>query len=98
MVNGLKPKHLEQNNMKITLTWISFLLLANIAMANLKYHPVSFVLNADKESYYEGEKITFNITITNTDRENTHPVLLPHTQNTGQKLFYLGSAQKIRPR
>jgi hypothetical protein len=94
MVNGLKPKHLEQNNMKITLTWISFLLLANIAMANLKYHPVSFVLSTDKESYYEGEKITFNITITNTDRENTHPVLLPHTQNTGQKLFYLNAYDK----
>ena len=63
-------------------------------MANLKYHPVIFVLNADKESYYEGEKITFNITITNTDRENTHPVLLPHTQNTGQKLFYLNAYDK----
>lgn len=61
------------------------------ALANLKYQPVSFELSTDKESYYEGEKITFYITITNTDKENPHPVLLPYTQNTGQKLFYLNA-------
>ncbi len=60
----------------------------DMAFANLKYHPVSFVISTDKESYYEGEKITFNISITNTSKENTYPVLLPNTQNTGQKLFF----------
>ena len=75
--------------MKNILLLITFFLLANTTLANLKYHPVSFVLSTDKESYYEGEKITFIITITNTDQENAHPVLVPHTQNTGQKLFYL---------
>ncbi len=80
--------------MKNTLAIISLLLLANIAFANLKYHPVRFVLSTEKESYYEGEKITFNITITNTSKENTYPVLLPFTQNTGQKLFYLKAYDK----
>lgn len=75
--------------MKNILTFISFLLLANIAIADLKYHPVSFILSTVKESYYEGEKITFHITITNNDKEITYPVLIPHTQNVGQKLFYL---------
>lgn len=64
------------------------------AWADLKYHPVSFILSTDKESYYEGEKITFLITITNNSKENTYPVLLPHTQNVGQKLFYLNAYDK----
>ncbi len=64
------------------------------SFAYLPYHPVSFGLSTDKESYYEGEKITFNITITNTDKERTFPVLLPHTQNVGQKLFYLSVYDK----
>ena len=66
----------------------------NYACANLIYHPISFTLSTDKDSYYEGEKITFYITITNTDIERTLPVLLPHTQNTGQKLFYLNAYDK----
>lgn len=66
----------------------------NCVKANLIYNPISFEIQTDKESYYEGEKITFNITITNTDKEQTHPVLLPHTQNTGQKLFYLSFYDK----
>jgi hypothetical protein len=79
---------------KIYLLVIMALMINNYAWANLKYHPVSFVLSTDKDSYYEGEKITFNITITNTSNENTYPVLLPHTQNIGQKLFYLNAYDK----
>lgn len=69
-------------------------LSANLALANLIYHPISFILSTDKECYFEGEKITFLITITNNDKERTLPVLLPHTQNTGQKLFYLNAYDK----
>jgi hypothetical protein len=72
------------------------MLSINLTWANLKYHPVSFILSTDKESYYEGEKITFNITITNNDKERTLPVLLPHTQNVGQKLFYLNAYDKAK--
>jgi hypothetical protein len=55
------------------------------ALADMKYHPIRFVLSTSGESYYEGGKITFNITITNTDKTHSYPVLLPHTQNTGSK-------------
>jgi hypothetical protein len=82
--------------MKSFKIFILITLLTQQALANLIYHPVTFVLSTDKESYYEGEKITFNITITNTDKARTLPVLLPHTQNTGQKLFYLNAYDKAR--
>jgi hypothetical protein len=79
---------------KLHLLVMMVVMINNYAWANLKYHPVSFVLHTDKDSYYEGEKITFNITITNTSKENTYPVLLPHTQNIGQKLFYINAYDK----
>jgi hypothetical protein len=37
-----------------------FVLLSQLASANLIYHPVSFAISTGQESYYEGEKITFN--------------------------------------
>lgn len=82
------------NIFKTILLTFFILLINKNAKAYLKYHPISFVLSTDKESYFEGEKITFNITITNTDKEKSHPVLLPHTQNVGQKLFYLNAYDK----
>jgi len=75
--------------MKTTMILFSFLFFVELSFANLKHHPISFVISTDKESYYEGEKITFNISITNTSKEFTYPVLLPHLQNVGQKLFFL---------
>ena len=74
----------------------ALLLTTGSAFADLKYHPIRFELRTDKESYYEGEKITFNIIITNIDKENPHPVLLPHTQNIGQKLFCLSVYDKAK--
>ena len=65
-----------------------------MAFADSKYHPIRFALSTDKESYYEAEKIAFLITITNSSKERSYPVLLPHTQNTGQKLFYLNAYDK----
>lgn len=80
--------------MKKNFFLLTFLLSAEVACANLIHHPVSFAISTDKESYYEGEKITIFITITNTSTENTYPVLLPHLQNTGQKLFYVSIYDK----
>lgn len=77
----------------VFLTFLILLINKN-AFAYLINHPISFTLSLDKESYYEGEKITFFITITNNDKDRTLPVLLPHTQNTGQKLFYLNAYDK----
>lgn len=82
------------NSLKITFSLLLLILIRFDALANLKYHPISFMLSTDKESYYEGEKITFLITITNNDKERTLPVLLPHTQNVGKKLFYLNAYDK----
>lgn len=81
---------------KIVILTFLILVINKNTFAYLPYHPITFGLSTDKESYYEGEKITFNITITNTDKENSYPVLLPHTQNTGQKLFYLNAYDKAR--
>lgn len=80
--------------MRGTLILLAALWFCKPAWAYLIYPPVSFTLSTDKTSYYEGEKITFYITITNTDSLRTLPVLLPHTQNTGQKLFYLTAYDK----
>ena len=80
--------------MKTSIILILCNILCNMAYADLKPRYISFTLSTDKESYYEGEKITFNITITNKDKENTHPVLIPYTQNAGQKLFYLNVYDK----
>lgn len=82
------------NIIKPILLTILILVINKNAFGNLKYHPISFILSTDKESYYEGEKITFLITITNNDKERTLPVLLPHAQNVGQKLFYLNAYDK----
>lgn len=75
--------------MKSILIVMFSIIVCQYAKADLKYEPIQFQLSTSQESYYEGEKITFLITITNIDKENSYPVLLPHTQNTGQKLFYL---------
>ncbi len=80
--------------MKISTILILFTILCNMANADLKPRYIRFNISTDKESYYEGDKITINITITNTDKEKTHPVLLPHTQNTGQKLFCINAYDK----
>ncbi|MFZ4413667.1 MAG: hypothetical protein ACOYOV_11325 [Bacteroidales bacterium] len=80
--------------MKTSIILILSTILCNMAYADLKPRYISLTISTDKESYYEGDKITFNITITNRDKENTHPVLLPHTQNVGQKLFYLNVYDK----
>jgi hypothetical protein len=82
------------NTRKLIYLFLLILMICPNVWANLKYHPVSFTLCTDKESYYEGEKITFLITITNTSKEKTYPVLLPHTQNFGRKLFYLNAYDK----
>lgn len=82
------------NLVKIIYLTFFTLVLNKCVFADLQYHPIQFELHTDKESYYEGEKITFTITITNKDKENSHPVLLPHTQNIGQKLFCLSAYDK----
>ncbi len=82
--------------MKRVMIFTYFVLTTLVANAYLKDQPISFSISTNKVSYYEGEKITFLITITNNDKARTLPVLLPHTQNTGQKLFYLNAYDKAK--
>lgn len=82
--------------MKILFLFCLYLFRVELSFADLKYQPIQFQLSTDKEQYFEGEKIQFNITITNTDKTNSYPVLIPHTQNTGQKLFYLTAYDKAK--
>ncbi len=55
--------------MKTSIILVLCNVLCNVVYADLKPRYISFTLSTDKESYYEGEKITFNITITNRDKE-----------------------------
>lgn len=65
-----------------------FLTVSTLVKADLPYMPVSFIVSTAKESYYEGERVEFIMTITNNDTSKAYPILIPHTQNTGQKLIY----------
>jgi hypothetical protein len=80
--------------MKPIIFFIFCLCYCQNARADLRYEPIDFKINTAKSSYFEGEKITFLITITNTDKDHSYPVLLPHTQNHGEKLFYLNLYDK----
>jgi hypothetical protein len=80
--------------MKFLFSVLTICLLSIQSWANLIYHPISFTIQTEKESYYEGEKINFIVTISNTSKEYSFPVLLPHTQNVGQKLFYFNAYDK----
>ncbi len=80
--------------MKLFFYVLTICLLSIQSWANLIYHPISFAIQTEKESYYEGKKINFIVTISNTSKEYSFPVLLPHTQNVGQKLFYFNAYDK----
>jgi hypothetical protein len=66
---------------------ILLLILTVNVRADMKYHSISFVLSVDKESYYQGEKITFLITISNTDKESRLMALV-------SKLFFEDACMK----
>lgn len=74
------------------LTLLSFWVIG--ARADSKYHPITLSLTTEKESYYEGEKVTFLITLTNTDKERAYPVLVPGNKPTGRKLYCLNVYDK----
>lgn len=75
--------------MRIYFTIFFVILITQVAKANLPYMPLRITLEPSQSEYVEGEKISFKVWIKNTDKHNTYPVLLPHRQNTGKKLFYL---------
>jgi hypothetical protein len=58
-------------------------------LADMPYMPLSFHLTTTKEIYEEGEMVEFVLTITNTDKNKTYPVVTPGSQNSGLKLIHL---------
>ena len=60
-----------------------------LARADLPYMPFKFELKTAKETYEEGDKVEFLLTVTNQDKEHSWPLLMPGTQNSGLKLIYL---------
>lgn len=80
--------------MKSLILFFCLFCLTGVSLANLKDPPLRFTLRCDKPAYYEGEKITMYVTITNRDTLNAHPVILPHTQGSGKKLFLLNVYDK----
>ncbi len=74
--------------MKLRIT-IACCLFVLFAKADLPFMPFQFELRTAKETYEEGEKVTFLLSVTNRDQERTWPLLMPGTQNAGLKLIYL---------
>ncbi|MFN8265637.1 MAG: hypothetical protein U0T11_06175 [Chitinophagaceae bacterium] len=73
-------------NIKITIACCFFVLFAK---ADLPFMPFQFELKTAKQTYEEGEKVEFILTVSNIDKERTWPLLMPGTQNAGLKLIYL---------
>lgn len=89
-INRRVKKASEFQANKIAIRLILFIILsANLVFADVKYNPIRFTLSTNAQEYYEGGKIIFILSITNTDTQQTYPVLLPHTHNKGPKLLYL---------
>lgn len=74
---------------KMVLLIILCNLFSQNAIADMPYMPLSFTLTTDKDVYEEGERVTFILTITNTDKSKTYPVITPGSQNSGLKLIYI---------
>lgn len=66
-----------------------FTCVSLFAYADMPYMPLSFHLTTTKEIYEEGEMVEFVLTITNTDKNKTYPVVTPGSQNSGLKLIHL---------
>lgn len=73
---------------KIILT-ISLSVITFCVYADMPYMPLSFELTTSKNVYEEGEMVTFILTITNTDKIKTYPVITLGSQNSGLKLIYI---------
>ncbi|MCB0697895.1 MAG: hypothetical protein KDC07_11050, partial [Chitinophagaceae bacterium] len=57
--------------------------------ADMVYMPLKFELTTPTPVCYEWETISFNLRITNTDKDSTWPVMIPGPTNDGRKLLYM---------
>lgn len=89
MTFTLKIKSSIRVSFKMVLLAILCNLFSQNVIADMPYMPLSFHLKTGKEIYDEGEMIEFILTITNTDKNKTYPVITPGSQNSGLKLIHL---------
>ncbi|MBL7901926.1 MAG: hypothetical protein JNK73_08025 [Bacteroidia bacterium] len=61
----------------------------SLLQADLPYMPVTFKLQTGKTHYQVGERIDFRLKVYNSDKNRSYPIVLPGTQNKGQKLIQL---------
>lgn len=59
--------------------------------ADLPYMPISFKLSTNKKVYQVGEPIQFKLTIINNDSRKSYPIVVPGSQNKGNKLITLNA-------
>lgn len=70
---------------------LSYILFCTAPLyADLPYMPVFFKLSTSKSTYRPDERIEFRLKIYNSDKTRSYPIVLPGTQNSGQKLIRLG--------
>ena len=74
----------EQKIMRLLSVFL--ILISKVCFADIPYMPIHFTMKTDKQEYYEGETIKFTITLVNSDKQNTYPVLISANQNEGKKL------------
>jgi hypothetical protein len=89
MTFTLKIKSSIRVSFKMVLLAILCNLFSQNVIADMPYMPLSFDLKTVKEIYDEGEMVEFILTITNTDKTKTYPVVTPSSQNGGLKLIHL---------
>jgi hypothetical protein len=61
----------------------------SLLQADLPYTPVTFKLRTGKTVYQVGERVDFRLMVYNRDKNKSYPIVLPGTQNKGQKLIQL---------
>ena len=66
-----------------------FCSIFSMVKADLPYMPLKFELRSVKKNYVEGNALHFILTITNTDKEKTYPLLTPGKEASPLKVFIL---------
>jgi len=76
---------------KLSLKLLLVFVFSSVSLlrADLPYMPVSFKLQSNKSVYQPGERIEFRLIVYNSDKTRSYPIVLPGTQNKGQKLIQL---------
>jgi len=74
--------------MKLFFFLLFGMLFSFTCKADLHYIPLKVELELVSKNVHEGDLLHFVVTLTNTDKENDYPVVMPGNVNHGNKLFY----------